>query len=68
MRVLYLYYTFILQPQCEQYWPEDINAKKLYGPFDITLLSVDHYVNFRIRKLRLTNQVEIPTYRNINTL
>ena len=51
-----------LQSKCELYWPEIIDTKQSYGPFDIVLLSVVHYVNFDIRKLRLTNQVNLSLF------
>ena len=43
--------TLLLQPKCQQYWPEDVNKSCTYGNISVTLIQEEVLAEYTIRTL-----------------
>ena len=43
----------ILQPKCQQYWPDKVNSSSTYGNVSVTLLQEEVLAEYTIRNLSL---------------
>ena len=48
-----IFSTLILQPKCQQYWPDKVNGSSTYGNVSVTLLQEEVLAEYTIRSLTL---------------